>query len=203
MSASQIELTDQFGRHYRLRGAATNMLTGNASADFEPLAWPDAITGARITLHLSQIQALAKPYADGEPVQLKDVRGSWTLHATLGVDESTRLPVPDAADLGSAHFQFTSASYSTATIAVDVGITGVTAEELNRRIPDGLKGTPVFTAEFFDPTGRMIGGGVASTSSGGAVHMQMLGYRLGGGGNYVIRFKYMGAGEFERVLTIP
>jgi hypothetical protein len=203
MSASQIELTDQFGRHYRLRGAVTNMLTGDASADFEPLAWPDAITGARITLHLSQIQALAKPYADGEPVQLKDVRGSWSLHATLGVDETASLAVPDAADLGSAHFQFTSVHYSTATVAVDVDITGVTAEELNRRIPDGLKGTPVFTAELFDPSGKMVGGGMASTSNGGAVHMQMLGYRLGGAGNYVIRIKYVGAGEFERVLKIP
>jgi hypothetical protein len=203
MSASQIELTDQFGRHYRLRGAATNMLTGNASADFEPLAWPDAITGARITLHLSQIQALAKPYADGEPVQLKDVRGSWTLHATLGVDETTALAVPAPASLGPAHFQFTSANYSSATVAVEADITGVTSEELNRRIADGLKGTPVFTADLIDPTGQLIGGIGSSTSNGGPVHIRLVGYRLSGGGDYVLRIKYVGSGGFERVLKIP
>lgn len=198
-----VQLTDQFGRHYRLRGSVTNMRTGDASADFEPLAWPDAITGARITLHISQVQALVKPYADGVPVELKDVRGSWTLHATLGVDETTALPLPASADLGPAHFQFTSVRYSTATIAVDVDITGVTAEELSRRIPDGLKGTPVMSAELLDPSGQMIGGGMASSSNGGPVHMQLLGYRLSGGGNYVIRIKYVGVGEFERVLKIP
>jgi hypothetical protein len=199
----QIDLTDQFGRHYHMNGAVTNMQTGDASAQFEPFAWPDALTGARITLHLLQVQALVKPYADGEPVELKDVQGSWTLHATLGVDETTALRLPAPADLGPGHFQFTSASYSTATVAVEMDVTGVTSEELNRRIPDGLKGAPVFTADLIDPTGRVIGGSGSSTSNGGPVHMRLLGYRLSGGGDYLIRIRYVGVGEFERILKIP
>jgi hypothetical protein len=206
--AFSIELTDQFGRHYQLRSSVTNMLTGNASADFEPLAWPDAITGARITLRVSQVQALVRPYADGEPVQLKDVRGSWTLLATLGVDETTALPLPAPATLGPSHFQFTSASYSAATLAVEMDVTGVTMDELQRRIPDGLKGTPVFTADLIDPTGQSIGGQQSSGQSGtsqniGPIHIRLLGYRFVGGGSYVIRIKYVGSGEFERVLKIP
>jgi hypothetical protein len=86
---------------------------------------------------------------------------------------------------------------------VEADITGVTSEDLNRRIADGLKGTPVFTADLIDPTGQVIGGIGSSTSNGGPVHMRLVGYRLSGGGDYVIRIKYLGAGEFDRVLKIP
>jgi hypothetical protein len=197
------ELTDQFGRHYSLHGARGDMRTGNVSAEFDALGWPDAITGARITLHLSQVSALVRPYEEGLPTDLKDVQGSWTLRATLGVDETIPLALPAPATLGPAHFKFTSTSYSAATVAVEMDITGVTFEDLVRRIPDGLKGTQVFSADLLDPSGQVIVGGGSSTSSGGAVHMRLLGYRLGGGGDYVIRIKYVGAGEFERVLKIP
>jgi hypothetical protein len=197
------ELIDQFGRHYSLHGARGDMRTGNVSAEFDALSWPDAFTGARITLHLSQVSALVRPYEEGHPTEFKEVQGSWTLRATLGVDETSPLPLPAPANLGSVHFKFTSASYSPATVAVDMDVTGVTWEELTRRIPDGLKGTPVFTSKLLDPSGQEIGGGASSTSNGGAVHVRMLGYRLVGGGDYLIRIKYVGAGEFERVLKIP
>jgi hypothetical protein len=173
------------------------MSTGNVVAEFDGLQWPDAITGARITLHLSELTA------DGKPVQ-----GSWTLPATLGVDEARALRLPEPASLGSAHFQFTAASYSPATVTVDIDVTGVTMAELQQRIPDGLKGTPVFTADLLDPTGQSIGGVASSRQSGtsqnmGPIHMRLLGYRLAGRGDYVVRIKYVGAGEFERVLKIP
>jgi hypothetical protein len=172
------------------------------STEFEALAWPDGITGARITLHFSYVSALVRPYEEGQPTEFKEVQGSWTLRATLGVDETTPLPLPAPASLGPAHFQFTSARYSAATVAVEVDITGVTGKELSRRIPDGLKGKAVFTADLIDPTGQVIGGGGWSGSQNG-VHMRMLGYRLSGAGDYVIRIKYVDAGEFERVLKIP
>jgi hypothetical protein len=197
------DLTDQFGRHYHSSGSRLNMLTGNMSADFEPLAWPDAITGARISLHISTVRALVHPYEVGQPTQFKDVQGSWTLRATLGVDETATLTPPSPADLGPAHFTFTSVRYSAATVAVDADITGVTSEELNRRIPDGFKGKLVLTASLIDPSGEVIGGGLASSSNGSPVHLRVLGYRLSGAGDYVIRINYFGAGEFERVLKIP
>jgi hypothetical protein len=200
---STAELTDQFGRHYRHNDSMSNALTGNAVADFEGLAWPDATTGARITLHITQITAALRPYEEGQPLQTRDVHGSWILRATLGVDETSPLPLPEPASLGPVHFKFTSASYSAATVAVDMDVTGVTSDELTRRIPDGLKGTPVFTSRLLDPSGQVIGGGASSTSNGGAVHVRMLGYRLVGGGDYLIRIRYVGVGEFERILKIP
>jgi hypothetical protein len=200
---SDAELTDQFGRHYHSHSSMSNALTGNAVAEFEGLAWPDATTGARITLNITEVTAALRPYEEGQPLQTRVVHGSWIVRATLGVDETSPLPLPAPASLGPAHFKFTSASYSAATVAVDMDVTGVTWEELTRRMADGLKGTPVFTADLIDPSGQVIGGGGSSTSNGGAVRVRMLGYRFGGGGDYVIRIKYVGAGEFERVLKIP
>jgi len=205
---STAELTDQFGRHYHPSGSMGNALTGNAVAHFEGVAWPDAMTGARITLHISQVAAPLRPYEPGQPLQVKDVQGLWTLRATLGVDETTALPLPSPATLGPAHFRFTSARYSAATLAVELDVTGVTMEDLQRRIPDGLKGTPVFTANVLDPNGQSIGGEQSSGQQGSAqnmslIHMRLLGYRFSGAGDYVIRINYLGAGEFERVLKIP
>ena len=198
-----VELTDQFGRHYYMHGARADTRTGNLSAEFDSLGWPDAITGARVTLHLTRVSALVRPYEEGRSPELKDVQGSWTLRATLGVDETTALPLPAPASLGPAHFQFRSVRYSAATVAIEMDVTGVTVDDLTRRIPDGLKGTPVFTFDLIDPGGQVNGASGASRSNGGAVYMQLLGYRLGGGGDYVVRIKYLGGGEFERVLRIP
>jgi hypothetical protein len=33
--------------------------------------------------------------------------------------------------------------------------------------------------------------------------MRLLGYRLSGGGDYLIRIRYVGVGEFERILKMP
>jgi hypothetical protein len=188
-------LTDQFGRHYYLRGSRGDLVTGNLSAEFGELAWPDAITGARITLHLSKLSVLERPYEKGTPVQIKDVLGSWTLHATLGVDETTSLPLP-------AHFQFKAVKYSSATIFIDMEVAGVTADELNRRIDDGLKGIPVFSVDLLDPNGQKVGGGMGGYSNGGPGREQIVGYRVVAG-DYVLRLKYLGYGEVERVLKIP
>ena len=48
-------LTDQFGRTYQMHGGYSNSLTGDVIVEFDPLAWPDSITGARITLHVTSI----------------------------------------------------------------------------------------------------------------------------------------------------
>ena len=56
LSGTGPELTDQFGRTYQMHGATGNFLTGNVALQFEALGWPDGITGARITLHITTVE---------------------------------------------------------------------------------------------------------------------------------------------------
>jgi hypothetical protein len=194
-----MQLTDQFGRSYFLQGGTANLRTGDSVLQFDSLAWPDGITGARITLHISSVNT-ADETGPGQPVA-----GSWTLPATLGVDRATALPSPADANLGPAHFHFRSLSYTPATISIDMDVTGVSSEELGRIIPDGRKGTPALTINLFDPSGELINGSGGSGGNDifGAVHIQFLGFRLGHAGKYVLRVSYAGEGQFERVLMIP
>jgi hypothetical protein len=193
-----MQLTDQFDRSYFWQGGTANLKTGDSVLQFDALGWPDAITGARITLHLSSVHT-ADQTGPGQPVA-----GSWTLPATVGVDQATPLPSPADADLGPAHFHFTSVSYTPATISIDIDVTGVTSAWLGRIIPDGGKGAPALTINLFDPSGKIINGsGSSGNDTFGAVHMQFLGFRLGRSGKYVLRVSYTGVGQFERVLTIP
>ena len=102
------ELKDQFGRTYQFSSGMTDSHTGEVVMTFEALAWPDAITGARITLLWTAVQAVTcvTPSGDssGYPVCTpgRRVTGSWTLPATIGVDNlsiswttNTPSPVPE------------------------------------------------------------------------------------------------------------
>jgi hypothetical protein len=192
------QLTDQFGRTYHEQGGAGNLQTGDTSVQFEALAWPDDITGARLTLHISSLQT-ASETGPGQTVF-----GTWTLPAILGVDESTVLPTPADANLGPARFHFKSATYTPASIAVNVDVTGVSFAQLGRIIPDGLKGTPAFTMDMIDPNGENITGtSQMNDDVFGTVHIQFLAFRLGGGGDFMLHVSYAGEGQFARVLTIP
>jgi hypothetical protein len=194
-----VQLTDQFGRTYDWQNGSSNSQTGELVMQFGPLAWPDAITGARITLHISSVQI-----TDPATGPLYEVAGSWTLTAAITVDQGSALPVPAPASLGPAHFRFTSASYTPATVALEVEVTGVTFTELGRIIPDGGKGTPAFTMDLIDPQGEIVSGSSDESSDViGVVHIHFLGFRSGAGGEYTLRVSYYGEGEFERVLTIP
>ena len=193
-----IRLTDQFGRSYDAQNGSADFKTGDSEIQFEALAWPDAITGSRITLQLTNVEI------DSETGPVQTVPGTWTLSAIVGVDQGTNLPLPASATLGDAHFQFTSASYTPATVAVNIDETGVSFHELSRIVPDGGKGTPALTMDIYDPNGQIISGSAsASDDPLGVVHISFLGFRLDGAGNYVLRVSYAGQGSFERVLKIP
>jgi len=205
----ETELKDQFGRTYEVRSARGNLLTGSLVLQFEALAWPDAIAGARITLHMTAVLPVtctASP--SGNPADATcgnpgpPVPGSWTLPATLGVDEGTALALPAPARLGLATFRFTSVRSTPATIAVDIEVTSVTAAELERRIPDGGKGRAVFTIELLGPTGEVDTAAYESSGSGQRLHLRLLGYRLNPGGWHV-HATYLGIGEFDRDLHVP
>lgn len=190
-------LTDQFGRSYQYQGGTADMRNGDETMQFEPLAWPDAYTGARITLHVPALQPV---YATGPG---PSVPGSWTLPATLGVDVATALPAPEPANLGQAHFRFTSVTYTPATVEVDMEVTGVSSDYLGRIVPDGGKGAPALTIDLTDPNGQVINGSAGSSGDLSATQVRFFGFRLGGGGDYVLRVTLAGDGSFERVLKIP
>jgi hypothetical protein len=195
-----ISLTDQFARTYQLHGGTTNMLTGEATIEFDALAWPDALTGARITLHVKSVQAIG-PGPDFKSRGV--VRGEWNLAATIGVDEASPLPLPAPAATGSIHYRFTSVTYTPATIVIDMFVTGTTAQEMNTRIPDGRKGTPEFTMAVQEPNGDVMNTWLLGEQEQQGVRVHYLFYRSGGSGEYVLRFNYVGQGGFQRVLSIP
>lgn len=206
--SGQVTLTDQFGRSYHMRGGMANALTGNVILETEELAWPDTITGARITLHLTAVTPVTcsgSPPVDPNAVkcsQGSDVAGSWTLPATVGVDEDTTLALPPPAQLGPASFRFISVRTSSATIAIDIEVKGVAAAELDRRIPDGKKGTSVFTIEMLGPNGEQVNGNGGTFPNEQGVHLHVFGYRLRPG-EYHIHATYVGYGEFDRVIRVP
>ena len=194
-----LQITDQFGRSYDELSGYDNTLTGDSVLQFEPLAWPNPLTGARITLHLSQVGAADAPYTP--------VRGSWTLSVVLRVDEARSLPLPGPGTLGPAHFTFSSVSYTPASILIDLDVAGVTRGDIERVIPDGLKGRPIFGIDLIDPAGAPVNGaydiygpGELTTTPNG-VHVHFIGYRVGHG-NYVLKVRY-DQDTFVRTLTIP
>jgi len=202
-------VTDQFGRSYFINRSMSNGLTGNIVFQAEPLAWPDAITGARITLHLTglvPVTCTGSPSVDPKAVKCGEgppIAGSWTLPATLGVDESTTLALPAPAQLGPATFRFTSVRSSSATIAIDIEVKGVTQEELSRRVPDGKKGKETFTIMVLGPNGEWANGnGPGAPPNEQGVHLHVYGYRFGPG-EYHIHATYVGYGEFDRVIRVP
>jgi hypothetical protein len=201
------EVKDQFGRTYHLGSAIMNGLTGTLALEFEALAWPDAVTGARITLYLDEVTPVTcVAPASGNPADYvcntgSPVQGSWTLHATVGVDESTNLPLPAPARLGPASFRFTSIRSSSATIAIDLDVTGATSDDLNARTPNGGKGTAVFTIDLLSPTGEVTNASYELADSQGGVHIAFVGYRVAAG-DYRLHITYRGS-EFDRTLTIP
>jgi hypothetical protein len=207
------ELRDQFGRTYRWGSGMADARTGEVVMEFEALAWPDAITGARITLHWTAVQPIAclTPAGDtsGFPVCTtgQPVAGSWTLPATVGIDEGTVLALPAPAHLGPATFRFTSAVSTPATIAVDIEVTGMSFADLTKIVPDGRKGTPAFSVDLINSSGNMdvTGGGGADFSedlTGTHLHFR---WPRGASspGDYHLRIAYVGLGEFDRVLHVP
>jgi hypothetical protein len=203
----QPELKDQFGRTYQLGSAVMNGLTGTLALEFDPLAWPDAFTGARISLYLNgvtPVTCVAAPsgnLADTVCTQGPPVAGSWTLRATVGINESTTLALPSPARLGQATFRFVSVRSSAATIAVDIDVAGVTSDDLNARIPNGGKGTEVFTIELLSPSGAIVNGSYQLVDAQSGVHILFVGYRVSAG-DYRLHISYRGS-DFDRVLTVP
>ena len=199
------ELKDQFGRSYRMGSATGNALTGNLVLEFEPMAWPDSITGARITLHITSVApvtCVGSSTVNPVCTNHRPVGGSWTLPATVGVDEGAALALPAPARLGPATYRFTSARATAATIAFDIEVVGLKANDLDRRIANGEKGIAVFTIDLLSPTGDIVDGSYTLSDNEQGVEVHFLGYRFTPG-DYHVHISYLGSGELDQVLHVP
>jgi hypothetical protein len=205
-----VTLTDQFGRSYFNGSGTSNSLTGDVVATFDALAWPDAITGARITLKVAGVTlACASAAFCSESLSGNYVTGSWTLPAIIGVDEGTVLAMPAPGRLGSANFRFTSVVSTPATIAVDIEVTGMSMMELGKTVDQSKgKGGPALSVDLIGPNGasyNMLGGGGSDVSEGlGSVHLHFWWPRdASSAGDYRLQVAYAGLGEFDRTVHIP
>jgi hypothetical protein len=206
-----VTLTDQFGRSYFTGSGTSNSLTGDVVATFDALAWPDALTGARITLKVAGVTLACESaaFCSAAPPGTY-VTGSWTLPAIIGVDEGTVLALPPIGRLGSANFRFTSVIATPATVAVDIEVTGMSMLELGKTVDQSKgKGGPALTVDLIGPDGTSYnnvgGGGGGDTSEGlGSVRLHFWWPRSSSSaGDYQLHVAYAGLGEFDRVVHIP
>lgn len=189
-----VHMKDQFGRSYTVSSSFTDLTTGDTQVELDPLGWPAQLTGARITVEVSEL------HPNGDPT-VPPATGPWTLHATLGVDKATALALPEPATLGRAHLQFTSVVYTPGSIAIDFEISGVSFEDLQLGIPATPKPQPAFAVDLLDANGKST---LASSEERddwrGVIHVHVLGDRTSGT-RYSFVATYLGE-RVERALRL-
>jgi hypothetical protein len=204
-------VTDQFGRSYFIQSGQADSRTGEVIVQLGALAWPDAVTGARITLKVTDVVP-ACPSASfcSDPQPGDAVSGSWALPAIIGMDEGTVLALPAPGRLGKANFRFTSVVATPATIAVDIEVTGMPMTELDRivPVPGNAKGAPALNIDLVGPDGssyNLRGGGAGETTEDlTGVHLHIWWPRdASASGDYQLKIVYAGLGEIDRTLHIP
>jgi hypothetical protein len=191
------QLSDQFGHQYHQSSGFADSATGDAAITFAPIESPANRVGARLTLTLSQLEERT----GAQPVP---ITGHWELHGTLLPDEGRDLALPQQGALGSATFTFTKARELPAALLIETQVTGATLSDLLERIPDGLKGRPVFTARLFDSGGderRLLSGGGGSGSAS-SLGQQWL-WETAGPGRYELVLTWEGRGTLRRTLVVP
>ena len=194
-------LVDQFGRSYPMQSGIADARTGDLILQFDPLAWPDTILGARMTLRFDQVQSFYYDPALGDWAIGASVSGSWSLPASLGVDEATTLGSPPAGRVGGIDCTFSNVRASSATIVLDIEMRGVTPSDLDRRIADGGKGKPVFELALVDPGGNIVTSSWSFNTDPGGTVVHLVGFR-DLAGPYKLRVVYLGD-VLERTLQVP
>jgi hypothetical protein len=146
-------LTDQFGRTYVPNGVGTpNMIP------FTPLAWPASRVGARLTLHVTSIDAI---WLRGG----SEVRGDWSLHATLVAEPAHTLALPAPVHTSQAEYTFTSIRSSATTLSIHWTIDGPVLDQEKRSRPSASNPVSAgymqlqrdyFWPEVFDAAGQPV-----------------------------------------------
>jgi hypothetical protein len=194
----QTELTDQFGRTIALSGGMSDARTGDNVLIFHALPWPDSTIGARLRLHASTLEAAP----GGQPAA-----GDWTLQGTIPIESSHHLPLPAAGTLGDSTVRFTRVEATSATVSIQMEISGPLATQLDRMvgptIPDVAKPHLAFSYELLDASGRAATHINASGSTGIGPAQFRASWVVTHPGDYRLRIAYEGVGSFERTIAIP
>jgi hypothetical protein len=121
-------LTDQFGHTYVPSGVGTpNWI------QFTPLAWPASSVGARLTLHVTSIDAMWL-------ITGRELQGDWSLHATLVAEPAHSLALPAPVRTPNANYTFTSIRSSTTTLIIHWTVTGPVLDEEMKLRPTNVPG---------------------------------------------------------------
>lgn len=145
-------LTDQFGHSYDPSG-----VTGPTDLSFQPLAWPASQVGARLTLHVTALEAVWLMVA-GEP---STVSGDWTLHVTLTSAPAHNIALPQAVKSDRAVYTFTSITASETSIVIHWTVSGPASDEM-RSFGGGTPPPPddlsrdYFMPQLFDARGTLM-----------------------------------------------
>ncbi len=189
-----LSLNDQFGQSYRLTGGIANSETGENTLVFEPLRWPATWLGARLHLSFNTVEF-------GIPPAATAAAGQWQLSGTLAVDEGRDLPTPTPGTIGEMQVSFTHVRALPVGLLAELRIDPGSLD-LNRIVPDGLKGRSAFTVKLIDDTDRerpLLQ--AQSGSSSGSVVGNWL-WQIDGPGRYELRISYEGVGIITREIVI-
>jgi hypothetical protein len=150
-----LSLTDQFGHTYQGGGGGSTEIT------FEPLAGAAAKVGARLSLHVTRLDALwLMPSKQGvvsaEEVQRGSVRGDWTLHATLVSGAAHSLALPAPLKTAKAVYTFSSVRSSDSMLLVTWTLSGDVNDRMHRLV-DGYYGkNPVPPADVREQEMKLL-----------------------------------------------
>lgn len=161
VDSDAVSLTDQFGHSYPLqRGAQIGYVL-----TFDPLVWPTAQVGARLTLHVG---AIVPEWLIG-PSESPSVEGNWTVRATLFSEPLHTLALPAPIHAGLADYTFTSIKSSGRTLSIYWTISGTAVGMVDDLLRAGAQ-NPVrpsadythllqgyFHAQLFDAAGKLMG----------------------------------------------
>lgn len=196
-----IELSDQFGRAYRMVGGTSNVATGENAFLFTPIDGLAAKLGARLHLVFGSVEEGLAPNA-------RTIAGRWDLAATLAVDEGQDLVAPGPMQLGQARLTFTRVRALSVGVLVEFTIAPVDIDLFDRVIPDGLKGRPAFKMTLVDASGHESQPLQGGSSGNGPDRSQVtiVGswlWQAERPGNYVLSADWEGVGSGTRTISVP
>lgn len=137
-----LTLTDQFGRSYQLEGVG-----GPTELPFQPLAWPASRVGARLTLHITAVDAVWR-MAQGTDAT---IQGDWTLHATLLSEEAHTLPLPSPIRTADLAYTFKSIRASGKTLTFRWTVAGAISDQLRQPPKPGMTPDTPVMRQYFNP----------------------------------------------------
>ena len=136
---SEYTVTDQFGHTYE-----GNLLSTANLISLQPLVWPASKVGARLTLHVTSLEALWLRKYNSLP-------GDWTLHATLVAEPAHTLPLPAAVHSPQASYTFTSIRSSATTLVIKWTVDGPILDTITRFRATNRDEEMVLEREYFWP----------------------------------------------------